>query len=83
MIYAEHLDDEDRAWLDTYLDRDDGAAMVEGFLAVIVWVDESGLRRWMPITSLEASTEVMAGLWAMASQATINHLLDQTHIPDD
>lgn len=81
MNYADNLDDEDRAWLDTFECED--AAILEGYIAVVVWLDSQGVRRWTPAVSLEAPTDTIAGLWALGGHAVMTTLLEDTAISGD
>lgn len=78
MNYADNLDDEDRAWLDTF--EMDDAAIIEGYLAIVVWLDSNGVRRWQPAVSLDAPTDTIAGLWALGGHHLMATLLEDTAV---
>jgi hypothetical protein len=64
--YSELMDDADKVWLSSFGSVIDDAAMVEGYLAVIVIIDEEGARRWQPIIRITAPVDSVVGMWTMA-----------------
>lgn len=64
-MFSELMDDDDRQWLSSFGIAPE-AAMIEGYLAVIIVIDKEGCRRWQPVVRLTAPTDSVVGLWTLA-----------------
>jgi hypothetical protein len=80
--YSELMDDADRVWLSSFGAVIDNAAMVEGYLAVIVVIDQEGARRWQPIIRITAPVDSVVGMWTMAGHQITASALTAGH-PDE
>jgi hypothetical protein len=74
MMFAEHLDEQDRAWLDTY--EMPGAMLVEGFIGVVCWIADDGSRRWRPVVSVKAPSDSIVGILELAKFQILRMLED-------
>jgi hypothetical protein len=74
--YSELMDDADRVWLDSFRSVTEDAAMVEGYLAVIIVIDGEGARRWQPIVRITAPVDSVVGMWTMAGHKIIQSAIE-------
>jgi hypothetical protein len=64
--YSELMDEADKVWLSSFGSITDNCAMVEGYMAIIIAIDEEGARRWQPIIRITAPVDSVVGMWTMA-----------------
>lgn len=66
MIYPHFFDEVDREWMASIVPS--SAAMVEGYIAVAIWVDaKTGQRQWRTLIRSESSTDSVIGIMNLAT----------------